>query len=129
MIPREPEWIPVGAETAFSVGSFTLVDILGAEVGVIRTESGELRAVSNVCPHRLAPICMGQVGGTMLPSEHGTLRYGMEGAVLRCPWHGWEFNIETGSGLFGVTSSRLRTYEVRVEDGQTYVWSKSTTAR
>jgi nitrite reductase (NADH) small subunit len=116
------EWVAVGPLRELSTDAFTIVDIAGAEIGVMRLHDNEVVAVSNVCPHRLAPICKGRVTGTMLPvAAIGEFCYGHEGAVLRCPWHGWEFDISTGSSLFGVTHRQLKTYDVQVRDSKVYV--------
>ena len=58
----------------------------------------------------------------MLPSDPYEYRYGRESRVLRCPWHGWEFDLETGEKLFDVTErARVRTYPVSVEDGRVVI--------
>jgi hypothetical protein len=60
--------------------------------------------------------------GTMVPSPTlGTYEWGMEGRVLRCPWHRWEFDLVTGRTLFGIDKRRLIQYRVSVEDGQVYL--------
>ena len=41
-------------------------------------------------------------------------------AVLRCPWHGWEFDLETGACL-GEPSLRAAVYPSRVEGGRILV--------
>ncbi|HZP80657.1 MAG TPA: Rieske 2Fe-2S domain-containing protein, partial [Chthonomonadaceae bacterium] len=41
--------------------------------------------------------------------------WGREGEILRCPWHGWEFDLLTGRSLFNPHKIRVRTYEVTVE--------------
>ena len=54
----------------------------------------------------------------MLPSQPLDYQYGLEGRVLRCPWHGWEFDLETGEKLFDPgCRARVKTYPVAVEDG------------
>lgn len=92
----------------------------GRSVGITNVD-GTYYAVHNVCPHALAPICMGELKGTMLPSRPGELEYGLEGLVLRCTWHGWEFDIRSGEALFGTDPRRLLTFPVRVEAGQVVV--------
>ena len=44
----------------------------------------------------------------------------LEGAVLTCPWHGWQYDVRTGLNEFD-HAIELRTYEVRVEDGEIQV--------
>jgi nitrite reductase/ring-hydroxylating ferredoxin subunit len=109
----------VGAAADFPIGRVGLVEVGGREIGVVRIRSG-FRAYLNLCPHRHAPVCRGQVTGTMLPSEPGTLLYSLEGMVLKCPWHGWEFDLDSGRALFGISNKRLRSYAVEEADG--YLW-------
>ena len=102
-------------------GARRIVDADGRSIGVFNVD-GELFAVRNACPHQGAQLCLGTVSGTMLPSDPYEYRYGRESRVLRCPWHGWEFDLETGEKLFDVTErARVRTYPVSVEDGRVVI--------
>ena len=102
-------------------GGRRIVDADGRSIGVFNVD-GELFAVRNTCPHQGAQLCLGTVSGTMLPSEPYEYRYGRESRVLRCPWHGWEFDLETGEKLFDVTErARVKTYPVSVERGRIVV--------
>jgi len=40
-----------------------------------------------------------------------------EGCILRCPWHGWEFDIATGESVFNPHGPGVETYPVAVADG------------
>ena len=40
----------------------------------------------------------------------------MHERVIRCPWHGWEFDLETGRSLLEPERYGLRTFRV-TEDG------------
>jgi nitrite reductase (NADH) small subunit len=42
-------------------------------------------------------------------------QYGLQGRVLRCIWHGWEWNIETGKTVAGTDPRRLSKYPIRIE--------------
>jgi 3-phenylpropionate/trans-cinnamate dioxygenase ferredoxin subunit len=95
-------------------GQQTYVSVRGKEVGVFNVD-GRLFGVLNVCPHHFAPICAGEVTGTMLPGAVGEYRYGREGTILRCPWHGYEFDLEDGECTAQPTRYRLRVYKVVVE--------------
>ncbi len=57
----------------------------------------------------------------MLPSRPQEYRYGLDDSVLRCPWHGWEFDIRTGRSLFDPERMRVTTYPTLVEDGQLFI--------
>ena len=41
---------------------------------------------------------------------------GDEGEILRCPWHGWEFDLRSGAALFD-SKLQVRIYAVEVRDG------------
>lgn len=107
--------VRVGAVSDFTEGECRLVEAGGHEIGVYNL-GGALYAIRNFCPHRGAPICRGQLHGTMLPSDPSKYVYGMHGVVLKCPWHRWEFDIATGNTLFGIDKRRLITYPVVVRD-------------
>jgi nitrite reductase (NADH) small subunit len=94
-------------------GGRRIVDLEGRSVGVFNLH-GRFVAVLNICPHELAPVCLGRLGGTTLPSASGEWAWGREGEILACPWHGWEFDLLTGACL--TDKRRLRVYEVEVED-------------
>lgn len=64
---------------------------------------------------QLAPVCQGKLGGTALPGKVGEYKYGLDGQVVRCPWHGWEFDVTTGRSLFNPHRCRVRSYEAFCE--------------
>jgi 3-phenylpropionate/trans-cinnamate dioxygenase ferredoxin subunit len=37
--------------------------------------------------------------------------------LLRCPWHGWEFDVRTGQSWFDPAHMRVRRYPVTVAQG------------
>lgn len=87
------------------------------ELGVLEAD-GRLHALRNRCPHHGGPLCLGTVREreTGLPG-----RYEPSGqTVLRCPWHGWEFDLESGRCLDD-PAMRVAVYGVRVEDGRVLV--------
>lgn len=40
--------------------------------------------------------------------------WGREGEILRCPWHGWEFDITTGKSVFNPHRMRVKSFTVTV---------------
>ncbi|MCM3495962.1 MULTISPECIES: Rieske (2Fe-2S) protein [Paenibacillus] len=103
-------------EDAIPEGGRAVVEIDGREIGIYRV-NGEYHAILNYCPHQGAPICAGPVSGTTLPSEVYSYEYGREGEVVRCPWHGWEFDLRTGESLFS-ERIRVKKYKVEVHEGK-----------
>jgi nitrite reductase/ring-hydroxylating ferredoxin subunit len=56
------------------------------------------------CLHLEGPLCEGH----------------LDGHVLTCPWHGWQYDVRTGENEFD-RAIQLETFEVRVEDGEVKV--------
>lgn len=92
-----------------------LVVVKGTPVAVFKVGT-RYYAVRNVCPHKGAPLFWGRVSGTLVPSEAHEYVYGMEDQVLRCPWHKWEYDLDSGC-LLTNKRVRLRTFPVTLEDG------------
>ena len=111
--------IRVAAIDELPPGAKRLVQAGQRVIGVYNV-GGTYVAVLNACPHELAPICLGRVDGTALPSKPGEWRWGREGEILVCPWHGWEFDLLTGRALADARV-RLRRYPVSVEDDTIFV--------
>lgn len=97
-------------------GGRKIVKVERREVGIFNLD-GRFYALKNVCPHQCARVCLGKVSGTTLPSGVYEFRYGMQGRILRCPWHGWEYDITTGQSVFD-PGVKVVTYPVIVEDGK-----------
>lgn len=105
----------VAAVADIPPGGRKIVRIEGREVGIFNLK-GTFYAVKNACPHQGARVCLGKVVGTTLPSEVYEFRYGLEGQILRCPWHEWEYDITTGHAVFN-PAVKLVTYPVEIQDG------------
>ena len=54
----------------------------GVEIGIFRV-GARVVAWRNVCPHMAAPVCKGNVAGTMLPSRVYEYEYGRDGEILQ----------------------------------------------
>ena len=91
------EQIPPGEGRAF--------DVQGRQVAVFRLRSGELRAVSAVCPHRGGPLADGQV----------------DGSIVLCPLHMNAFRLSDGCSVTGQPA--LDVWSVSVDEGGSLVLS------
>ena len=63
--------------------------------------NGQIHALDGICPHAGGPLGEGQLDGT----------------VVTCPWHGWQFDVSNGQN---VRSAKLKqcVYQVKVENGE-----------
>ncbi len=110
--------VHVCAEAALPAGEKVIIDAAGKSIGVFNTGS-RIVAALNLCPHEFAPVCLGKLSGATLPSQPGEFIWGRENEILRCPWHGWEFDLHTGQCL--TDRSRLRLFPVIISEGQIFV--------
>jgi nitrite reductase (NADH) small subunit len=108
-------------------GTSTTVKAFGTTVAVFNVE-GQVFALSNHCPHHGGPLCHGRISGAVLPSQPYEYRYGREGRVLICPWHGWEFDIESGRTIFD-PAVRVKIYKARIEEGEIVLTRRRTEPR
>ncbi|HSH78356.1 MAG TPA: Rieske (2Fe-2S) protein [Herpetosiphonaceae bacterium] len=113
------ERVPAARVDEVAPGTCRIVDVAGRSIGIFNVH-GTFVAALNVCPHELAPVCRGRITGTMAPSQPGEYRWERQGEILRCPWHGWEFDLLTGRALAD-RRRHLRLFPVTVEDGTIYV--------
>lgn len=114
--------IDAGPENDIVAGRFTMVTAGTRRIGVTRLQNGEIRAIRDRCPHKAAAICAGIQGGTWPPSANvGELTYAREGEIIVCPWHGFEYDLDTGAELFWPEGPGLRMYPVEIADGHVYV--------
>ena len=87
----------------------------GRGIVVARKDEQTFYAVRDVCPHQGAELSKGSYTGTNVPSPVGEFRHGREGEILRCPWHGWEFDLTTGCSLHDPERKRVKTFKVIVD--------------
>jgi nitrite reductase/ring-hydroxylating ferredoxin subunit len=97
-------------------GQRLLVTAGGREIGVFNI-AGEYFAVGNRCPHNGASLSKGRVVGLVEASEPGCYRFSRRGEFVRCPWHGWEFDLRTGKSRCEPDRTKVRNYEAKVERG------------
>jgi nitrite reductase/ring-hydroxylating ferredoxin subunit len=88
-------------------------------VVVVRKRDGELRALRDVCPHMGAILSRGNLH-TLVVGDEPQERLMSDELVIRCPWHGHEFDLEDGR-CEADPAQRVRVYPVSVEEGQVVV--------
>ena len=100
-------------------GGRKIVKVKGIEFGIFRVD-GQFYAWRNVCPHFGAPVCQGTIVGTRMPSKVYEYKYGRDNEILRCPWHGWEFDLKTGEHLVdpAVKLKQVKLADENLEKGE-----------
>lgn len=107
---------PVCPASALPPGERKIIEVNGRSIGVFNV-GGAYYALRNSCPHKAAPLCLGPITGLVTGPEPGRYMVERQGEVVRCPWHGWEFDILTGWSLYNPHRVRVRRYAVSVERG------------
>ncbi len=91
----EPDELPEGRVKAVTCQHRTLC---------LTHHDGQFAALDNKCPHQGGPLGEGSI----------------ENGLLRCPWHGWDFEPLTGKPPGGYDDG-VKTYPTEVRDDGVYV--------
>ena len=97
-------------------GSMIGVQAGTTRVVVIRTADGGLHGLLDRCIHQGGPLSRGKLQRAVTADHPGSYRES-DATILKCPWHGFEFDVATGCALFD-PRRRLRRFEVREQDGR-----------
>jgi len=81
-------------------GSCRTVQAAGRDVALFNV-SGEIFCLDNACLHRGGPLGEGE----------------LQGDIVTCPWHHWQYNVRTGQNLFD-PAVKVARYAVEVEGGE-----------
>lgn len=102
------------------VGGRCVADVGGVSIAVFNRD-GEFYALHNRCPHQGAPLCVGELTGVLTARGPGfAFDWSRDGEFVRCPWHGWEFEIVSGRSLTD-PAVRTKAYPVVERDGELFV--------
>lgn len=100
---NEPGYTIIADEDDLWDGDMECYDLDGTEVLLVRID-GTYHAYDGSCPHQGTSLADGRI----------------EGGVLTCSAHEWEFDLRTGLGVNPATAC-LRRYDVLVADGKVLV--------
>jgi nitrite reductase/ring-hydroxylating ferredoxin subunit len=93
-----PEWVTVA-----KTGDLPEGEIIGTAVGghdlLVANVGGRYRAIGSTCTHEGGPLAEGD----------------LYDSIVTCPWHGSEFDVETGAVETPPATEPQPVYEVRVE--------------
>jgi nitrite reductase (NADH) small subunit len=91
------EFVKVATLAELPAGSGKPVEVNGKAIALFNVD-GKVYAIDNTCLHRGGPL------------GDGTL----EGEVVTCPWHMWEYNVRTGEFVAN-PSIKVATYAVQID--------------
>lgn len=97
------EFVKVAKKSEIPSDTGKLVEVNGREIALFNVE-GKICAIDQVCPHQGGPLAEG----------------GLNGKVVTCPWHGWEFDVTTGECTFNDTIKQM-TFKVKEEGDDVYI--------
>lgn len=87
--------VPAGAVHEFQAGDKTIA---------LANVNGKFFAINNTCIHRAGPLGQGS----------------LEGNIVTCPWHGWEYDVTTGK-LIQNPSMGVACYATEVRGEEVFV--------
>lgn len=98
------EFVPVAKVSEIAPGTGKSVFVKGYVIAVFHSQDGKIYATQDECPHERGPLGEGPI----------------EGEIVSCPWHGWQFNVQTGECLT-FAGFDIERYPVKVEGDQILV--------
>ena len=98
------EFIKVAQVNELGPGQRKLVKTNGHQIALFNVD-GVLYAINNNCPHSTGPLIKGRLFDL----------------IVTCPWHGSQFNIETGQCDNGPATSNVITYPVHTKADDIFV--------
>jgi nitrite reductase/ring-hydroxylating ferredoxin subunit len=96
------------------------VVVKGRPIAIFNLDN-EFYGMLDRCPHQGGSLCAGVTTGLLQSSEPGKYTYTRKGEFVRCPWHGWEFDIRTGQSFCDPEKIRSKSYAVATEAGAAVV--------
>lgn len=96
------QWVAVAQTGDLPPGEVVEV-VVGEAIIALANVDGTVYALDGMCAHQGGPLGKGE----------------LDGCVLTCPWHGWQYDARTGQQLLAARVRQSR-YRTRV-DGDT-IW-------
>jgi len=94
-----PEWIAVATLDDLWEGEMMDVQVGDELILLVHLDGGDVRAYQGHCPHQQTTLANGK----------------LEGRILTCAAHSWQFDVSTGQGV-NPESCQLDRYDVKIED-------------
>jgi len=102
--PATLEWIAVANLDDLWEGEMTDVQVDDEHILVVRLDGDDIRVYQGHCPHQMIPLANGK----------------LDGHILTCVAHLWQFNLATGKGV-NPEGCHLYRYQCKVQDKTIFV--------
>jgi nitrite reductase/ring-hydroxylating ferredoxin subunit len=100
----------------FPDGERRIVQAGVRSIGVFRVGDA-FYGIRNRCPHQGGPLCRGHLLADATADAPGSPRISSNPLRIACPWHGWEYDLETGQSFLGAAQAGVRSYGVALQAG------------
>jgi 3-phenylpropionate/trans-cinnamate dioxygenase ferredoxin subunit len=109
----------VGPIDRFPTGTQRRV-MVGVRAIAVFNVDGRFYALRDACPHQGAALSSGVIVSELSAGGPGDYRFDRGRKCVKCPWHGWEYDLETGRSYYDPEHDRVRAYAVEVESCGSY---------
>jgi 3-phenylpropionate/trans-cinnamate dioxygenase ferredoxin subunit len=108
--------VVIGRVDEMPPGTKRHIEVVGRGIAVFNV-AGRFFALRDTCPHRGGPLSAGTIVGSITSTMPGYYEYDPVRKFIKCPWHGWEYDLETGQSSFDPANRRVRAYPVAIKAG------------
>ena len=108
--------VVVAPVSEFPPGERRIVQAGSRSIGVFRV-GDRFYGIRNRCPHQGGPLCRGHLLDDAVADAPGRPRLSTNPLRIACPWHGWEYDLESGQSFMGAGQAGVRSYGVAVQGG------------
>lgn len=92
------------------------VDVAGKGLAIVRL-GAEFFALADRCPHGGARLSGGRFASVVESDGPGDYRLCRKDEMIRCPWHGWEYDVRTGQSWSDPKATRTRAFAAETLEG------------
>ena len=97
------EFVKVAKKSEIPSETGKCVEVKGKEIALFKI-GDRIYAMDHICAHQGGPLAEG----------------GLEGKIVTCPWHGWQYDVTTGECSFN-PSVKQESFKVKEEGEDIFI--------
>ena len=97
------QWTKVTTKSELAPGKCKAAEVNGRNLAIYNV-NGTFYVTDNTCAHQGGPLGEGL----------------LQGSVITCPWHAWQFDVTNGESVFD-SETKVATFAVRIDDNDVLV--------